>query len=285
MVDSWQDAAMAWGDTIIPWEDGPLAIRRGTYGRYLIAWAGGGTGRSTLIREVTYTDGTVERVVIPGSHDVPLAAADVWVDGDAPYGEDVESIHFKLGGSSVKVSPDPRRFEVLSDPFNGLAANVVGTEITDLTWESATSITYRNVSVWDEPLAHARPEQKPTQQLALFTTTRRDRELVAEMCAQRRPLLLRSPNSGVDDMWFILEGARTEQRLHAQLARERWRKHTWTLHLLDRPDSRTSGRHVGDTLGDIAAAVPTTLGDIAAKWPTLGDIAVNPIYVDRHVEL
>lgn len=284
-VESWQSLDIAWQDTLAKWENGPLSVKRGIYGSYLITWAGGVTGRGYLVRTTTYTDGRVEYQYIPGSANFDLATPDVWVDGDAPYGEGIESITFGVNATKVTVPPESRRWEILSDPFTGLAANVIGSEITDLTWESATTVAYRHVTPLGAPHVHSRPEQSPSQQLAFYTTSRGDRELVARMCANRRPLLLRSPNSGVDDMWFALDGARTEQRLHGRLAHEEWRQHTWTLRLIDRPDHRHSGRHVSDTLGGVRDAVPTTLGDVAVKWSTLGDIALAQLRTGAEVVL
>lgn len=282
---TWDEATTAWQDTLAAWEDGPLSVRRTLYAANLASWAGGGIALGTLTRTVTYVDGRTETVQIPGAVGHQLAAADVWVDGDVPFGPKVASITYHLDGRSVTMPAEDRPWEVLSNPFTGEAANVIGTTIGPRSWHSATAVTYRDIRVWDAPMVHSRPEQAPTQELALFTTSRRDREAVARMMSTRSPLLLRSPHTGWDDVWFAIEGDRAEERLAGRLINEEWRRHSWTLHTVPRPDVSTSGRHVSDTLGDLHAAVPTTLGDIAARWATLGDIAMDTLAPEARIAL
>lgn len=262
------------------WTNGPLTIQRHTYGRNVVRYAGGGSGTLQLTRSVTYVDGRTEAVVVAGAlGGVPGADPGVWIDGDVPFGAKVQSVGYRLGSTIVVVPVEDRAESVLSDPATGLSVTVIGTEIGDRSWESSTSVTWLDVQVGGSPLVHSRPEQAPTQQFALFTTTRADREAVAALCGRRVPLLLRTPDTGVDDMWFVLAGERTEQRLFEQHADDEWRKHTWTAHSAPRPSA--SLRHAGDTLGALYATEPTTLGAIAARWTTLGAIAAEPLVPER----
>lgn len=253
------------------WSGGTLTVSGYSYARNVISHSGG-SGTATLTRTTTYTDGRTETVQVAGAVGVDAAAPQVWIDGDVPFGPSVSSVVYALGSSRVSVPGQDSRWEVLSDPVTGRSVEVIGTSIESRTWESATSAQWLQVVRHGHPLVHTRPEQMSTIPFAVYTTSRAARERLVELFVDRRPLLLRSPDAGVDDMWFVLVGARTEKRIHSQMADEEWRLHEWEAYLVGRPDPALGG-HTGDTLGDLHAHTPTTLQDVADGWVTLGDIA------------
>jgi hypothetical protein len=256
------------------WTLGPLTIGRHTYGRNVIRYAGGGTGTATLTRTSLFTDGRSETVGVSGAVSIDAAVPDVWIDGDVPFGAKVARITYKIGVTTLVVPVEVRTNSVISDPFTGLSVNVIGAEIGDRSWHSATSASWLEVTVWGDPLINARPEQAPTQAFSVYTTTERDRASLATLCGSRRSLLLRTPDLGMPDAWFVLLGERVEQRL-VQTADEVWRRHAWSAQTLARPS--TARAHAGETLATLAAEVPGTLADIQTRWATLGAIAAAVI--------
>lgn len=261
--------------------DGALTVQPYSWARTAITYAGGGSGVVTLIRTTTYDDGRVVSVPVAGAVSVPAAAGDVWIDGDAPLGDGIASIVYSMAGSSVNARVEDRRWEVLSDPYTGESLTVIGANISTKSWESETSATFRHVEVLGAPLVHARPEQSPTVKLAVYTTTRADREVLDLLFHERRPLLLRSPDRGVDDLWFVVVGERTESRIADQHANDEWRIHEWEAFEVPRPDARLDGRHAGANLGLLHEAVPTTLQAIANRWSDLGKIAAEAFVTER----
>lgn len=261
------------------WTSGALSVDRFNYGRNVITYAGGGVGTLTLTRTTTFADGRVETVDVAGAVDVPGSVPGMWIDGDVPFGAKVSSVDYQLGATTVAVPSEARTTAVLSDPFIGMSTSVIGTEIGDRTWHSSTSASWLEVAVLGNPLVSARPEQAPRQALAVFTTTRADREALASMCAPRRTLLLRSHIAGVDDMWFVLVGDRIESRLVAQDGTDEWRRHSLEAYTVTRPDAARA--HAGETLGALAIEEPGTLADIAARWATLAAIAAEVLTPER----
>ena len=113
-------------------------------------------------------------------------------------------------------------------------------------------------------------EGSPSSKPILVTASGPDLDVFRRLCAPGVPLLLRGSVPGVEPAWIQVTG-RTERRI--TLRADDWRRrHLLDVqHLEDTPDAGVPV--VGDTLGDLAAAVPTTLGAIAARWSTLGQIA------------
>lgn len=250
------------------------------WGRNAVIYDGAQTGTVAVTRTTTYADGRVETVPLAGTvGGVNGAVPDVWFDGDVPFGAKVDTVVYRVGSESLAVPPEDRAESIISDPTTGLSVNVIGTETGDVAWQSSTSVSWLNVTVGGAPLVAARPEQAAREELVLFTTTRRDREVLAQLCASRRPLLLRTPDSGVDDRYFILAGERVESRLFTQEAGDEWRRHSWECYTVPRP---TSVRHAGETLGAIAAT-GATLADLAAQWSTLGAMAAAALTVEAEV--
>lgn len=261
------------------WTSGALSVDRFNYGRNVITYTGGGVGTVTLTRTTTFADGRTETVNVAGAVAIPAPAPGLWIDGDVPFGAKVSGVIYQLGATSVAVPSEARTTAVLSDPFTGLSTSVIGTEIGDRTFHSSTSASWLEVVNLGDPLVNARPEQAPRQSLAVFTTTRADREALGAMCAPRRTLLLRTPIAGVDDMWFVLVGERVESRLIAQDGTDEWRRHSWDAYTVARPDATRP--HAGETLAAVALEVPTTLGAVAARWATLGAIAAEVLTAER----
>lgn len=235
------------------WVNGALTVERTTHAQTALRWAGGSTGRLTLNRTTVWADGRSETVAVAGAVDVPGVAADMWVDGEAPFGDGIRSITYAMGATAVTIQPAALGHEVISDPVSGVSVPVIGAQAEGHAWESATEVSWLHVQAGGYPLVHARPEQAPTEQIAVYTTSREDRELLAGLFALRRPLLLRSPRPGVPDRWFAVVGARQEQRLHQKRVDDEWRLHEWQAHTLPRPDPATSPRHAVNNLGHLHA--------------------------------
>ena len=253
------------------WTTGPLTVATHTYARMAITYTGGGTGRSTLTRTTVLTDGT--RFVEPvfGAVSVPADEPQTWIDGDTPYGAKVASQTYSFAGYIVDVIPDRRRRSILSDPVSGISVPVIGESLGDRTFPSSTAVVYLDTVAGSDPLVNSRPEQEPTQDLGVYTTSRTAREVLQSLFSSRRRLLLRSPDR--EDYWFALAGERVERRL-SERGRSEWRLHKWQVQMLDRPDARTSMASSGETLGHLWAKYPTDLSALNAAATTLGGLSL-----------
>lgn len=240
-----------------PWTAGPWTVRRHTYGRNTLEFAGGGSGTFSLTRTVNFKDRPLEKVVVSGCESLPGAEPTVVVDADVPFGEKVSSIVYEAGdGWAVAPDVEARRWSVLSDPFTGVSVNVVGEELGETTWHSDTTVSWLSVTVGGDPVVDARPEQSPTMALSVFTASRADERRLAAMAGTRRPLLLRHPNLNTDDSWVVLVGDRSQSRI-VRRASEQWRRHEWTVHTVSR--QHAGARQAANTLGDFVAHYPVLL--------------------------
>lgn len=268
------------------WVSGAWTIRRHTYGRNTIRYAGGGSGTISVSRTTTFTDGTVETVTVSGAGALDAAVPVVLVDGDVPFGAKVASIVYRCAAVSITVEVESRRWSVLSDPITGTSVTVVGAELGDLSYTSAGSVSWRPDSPGSDPLVDQRPEMAPAETLAFYTTTRAAAATVAALCLLRRPLLLRSPDGGTEDTWLALVGDRTVARVTRRSA-EAWRRHAWTVQRLSR--QQPDALHTADTVGDLEALYgPTaTWATVVAAYPsgTVGDLAVAIIETESVVAL
>jgi len=178
-------------------------------------------------------------------------------------------------GPAVAITPTPvtvaSDLPVLADPRGGVAVQVTVAEWTEITIDgTATPVqvdvedTADDATVWILGPDGAR---------TATVTLRADADQLAtvrQILASGRPMLLRGSQPGLEDPWLIGRGRR-ERRVTNNVTD--WRRYL----VLDvgiptgAPDPTVPV--MGDTLGDLAAAVPTTLADIAATWATLGDIA------------
>ena len=255
------------------WVSGRLTAEARNYGRLVIHDSGGVA--STLVRTVTTIDG--DRVVTALGR--ASGAPDMWVDGDAPLDAGTTAITYTLGGATLSIPPDAlaRDWPLLSNPVAGESASVIGAELGDRSWASSTAVHWLDVTAAGYPAVAARPEQAATQALTFYTTSRWARRQVDRLTADRAPLLLRTPDEGLEDIWFVLAGERAEQRIASQDVNEEWRRHTWTLIPVDRP----TAPHALNNLGNIAAATPANLGAIASRWPTLGAVAAAELGVEN----
>lgn len=247
-----------------------MQVVQHTYGRNAISYSGSGSGIHTLTRTTTYSDGRIITEPVAGAVGVNGGQSDVWIDGDAPYGESVASVTYQFGASVEAVPVEFRRWPIVSDPSAGQSVITVGAEIGSQSWQSATTATWLDVRVMGAPAIHSRPEQSSVQSLTLITTSRTARDTLNVMAARRQPICFRTPELGLDDMWFVLVGERTEERILSQSVNQQWRQHTWDLHAVPRP---VAARHTLHNLGEVAEQ-GETLGDLAALWATLGDIAI-----------
>lgn len=246
------------------WTLGPLTITRHSYGRLVISYTGQLTGPIT--RTVTLRDGQTETVTVAGTATAAGRGVGQWTDADVPFGAKVASIVYRAGSVMLPVPPEDRDWPILSDPFSGEAVSLIGAEIGATTYESATSVAWRQVTIGGDPLVTARPEQAPVTSLTLYSTTREARETLTRLLGPRRELLLRTPDLGAPDMWVAVVGARAEQRLDSRDADDDWRSHTLEAHRLSRP-AATRAHATGATLGALNAAVgPTGRG----RWATSG---------------
>uniref|UniRef100_UPI002622698F sialidase family protein n=1 Tax=uncultured Tessaracoccus sp. TaxID=905023 RepID=UPI002622698F len=231
--------------------------------RFVISWAGRGTGKADLVRTSHMVDGSTVQLVI--ASDVDLRGAEQWVDSEAPYGEHVVQHIYRLGSAWVDVPPVASGVVALSDPISGRTVPLIGAEVGDLTFESSTEVTWLHVTPGGHPLMSVRPEQSPVEQLTFYTTTDSDRLLLGELMATRRPLLLRTGERGVADRWFTLAGPRVEQRLHSQMAREQWRRHSWDVIEVPRPKIKANAGIA--TLGQLHEAIEPS---VSRRWRVSG---------------
>jgi len=159
---------------------------------------------------------------------------------------------------------------VLADPRGGVAVQVTVAEWTETAIEgTATPVqvdvqdTADDATVWI-----LGPDGAHTAKLTL----RADDNLatVRQILSSGRPMLLRGSQPGLEDPWLIGLGRR-ERRVTNRVTD--WRRYL----VLDvglptgAPDPTVPV--MGDTLGDLATAVPTTLLAISTTWATLLNIA------------
>ena len=248
------------------WQSGGLKVSQASFARFVISWVGAGGGEADLVRTSHMADGSTVQLVI--ASDIDLRGAEQWVDSEAPYGPHVVQHIYRLGSAWVDVPPVASGVVALSDPISGRTVPLIGAEVGDLTFESSAEVTWLHVTPGGHPLMSVRPEQSPVEQLTFYTTTDADRHLLGELMATRRPLLLRTGEPGVADRWFALAGPRAEQRLHSQVAREQWRRHSWDVIEVPRPKIATDAGIA--TLGALHDAIDPS---ISGRWRPVGKLA------------
>lgn len=215
-------------------------------------------------------DGT--RTPVLGGTDV-AALSTVIIDPASPLNRPVTWGVTLASGVEVRSAPATlaSSLPVLSDPWRGLAALVMVTDVDDerVTKSRATVLTVEGdptpIVVWDVPTR----EYGELEVLSLDAVARRR---IVDMCATGRMLLLRCSCGQHEDWWLQATGDVKVLRL-TRKGSVPARLHRWdAVVYLGRP-ADMSQRARGDTLGDLHAMVPTKLGDIAASWSTLGEIA------------
>lgn len=109
----------------------------------------------------------------------------------------------------------------------------------------------------------------PSSQPILRTDTLPMRRTVRDMLTTGQVVLLRAPEPDVEDTYLVATEW-SEVRVTTSAADVR-RRHQLTATHVEPPSLELASP--GDTLADLAAAVPTTLLDLSAMFPTLLDVA------------
>lgn len=194
--------------------------------------------------------------------DTPALNRPTWYRGVVSDGRQV------VAGPVTVTSTVP----VLADPSAGDAVQVTVAQWPEI--EITGRATPLVVDVADpdaDPVVWlTAPEAQAVAQVTLRTDDGPTLRQVRAMMRPGRPLLLRGSQPGLEDPWLVITGRR-ERRVTSRVYD--WaRYHVLDVGLPRTPPDQTVPLH-GDTLGDLAAVVPTTLGAIADRWATLGDIA------------
>lgn len=159
---------------------------------------------------------------------------------------------------------------VLADPRGGLSAPVTISEWSETAIDGTATPVLVDV---DDPADDAvvwivGPDGARTATITLRADT--DLTTVRNILKAGRPVLLRGSQPGVEDPWLVIR-SRRERRVTMNVSD--WRRYL-VLEAgipVSAPDPTVPV--LGDTLADLAAAVPGTLADIAATWSTLAGIA------------
>jgi hypothetical protein len=196
--------------------------------------------------------------------DVPALNRMTWYRAIASTGETAMTM------ASVTIYSD---LPVLSDPRGGRAVQVTVAEWNETSIDSTSSSVQIDT---EDPAGDAvvwliGPDGPATATLTLRTDDGPKLAAARTILKAGRPLLLRGSQPGLEDPWFVLAGQRRERRVTNNVTD--WRRYmVLPVGVLSGAPDPTS-QVLGDTLGDLAAAVPGTLADIAAIWATLSDIA------------
>ena len=238
----------------------------------------GGRARVTVEVEAgTTMRMSVYRVV--GGRDVPLLGGrdlpaestvidDVEVDLNVPVRwRAVLSDGFSAVSDFVVVTS---QYPILSNPYTGRWVPVV---LVSLGEEQAGQRGKAiDIEESDQVVFVYDVESAVRREITLMTLTAAARNAFLELVAAGGPLLLRCACQRHPVGWFVRDGGQRTSKKLDPLSRNDWWVHSWAATVsvaAPRPDERP----VGDTLGDLHQAVPTTLAAIAAQWATLGDIA------------
>jgi len=161
---------------------------------------------------------------------------------------------------------------VLADPRGGTSVELTVAEWDETTIDgSSTSVLIDVEDPGDDAVVWlVGPDGARTAQVTLRTDSAAALTDARTILGSGRALLLRGSQPGLEDPWFIVT-SRRERRVTKNVAD--WRRYLVLSAglLTSAPDPTVPV--LGDTLGDLAAAVPTNLGAIASTWTTLGAIA------------
>lgn len=215
-----------------------------------------------------------------GSHEVPVLGA-IDVPAASTVFDDVEvSLNVptrwravlstgESGTSAIRTVANT--LCVLSDPYLGQWVEVAILDLGDreaaqrgkaLDIEETAEVVY----VYDVESAERHP-------ISLLTFSEEDRETLLKLAAPGSPLLLRAACQVHTVGWFARDGgSRRTSRLSKYKASDPRVVHTFSQ-TVRVPVPAPNVRPAGDTLGDLADAVPTNLGAIEAQWATLGAVA------------
>jgi hypothetical protein len=156
----------------------------------------------------------------------------------------------------------PAELPVLSDPITGIYAELTIKEWPDRKRQARRTVL--DIPGRDNPIVIAGRMGHVESQVLLRTDTTEAADAVAQLLQTGHTVQLRAPDPGVGDA-YLSPGVWTESRVTNDGADVR-RYHAIEVTHTDmpNPDIPTAG----DTLEELADAVPGTLADIAARWPT-----------------
>lgn len=233
------------------------------------------TVTATADPATTYTlyrvrEDTGAQTQVLGAYQIPVAGT-VWDDPAAELDVPIHYVAVLSTGETVESASVLLivGYPVLSIPHRGLQVSVtIADEGRDKVRKSRATVLEVEgrpdpIVVWDVRGAETRAP-------VLLVRTRDELQAVRDIFASGEPVLLRAPCPTIEDFWFISVDSITE----APVRRSSWAHLVTISQALVVPEAPESWlRSAGDTLGDLATAVPGTLADIAATWATLGDIA------------
>jgi endonuclease/exonuclease/phosphatase family metal-dependent hydrolase len=226
------------------------------------------------IRMSLYRESGEARVPVPGLQDV-VAATTVVTDHTAPLNRDLVYTLELNDGTSTQAPP----VQILADlpllghPVTGATARVIIQDWPDRTRETPTTLV--KVPGRRSPVVLSDVESTPTSSPVLLTRTREAERELDDLVSTGDVLLLRTIYPALPDA-FLAVTSRQTGRVQQFKGTSPERLNTLTSQEIGAEDIREAG--VGDTLGDLAGAMPgATLQQLADLFPggTLLDIAVN----------
>jgi len=162
----------------------------------------------------------------------------------------------------------PATLSTVSDPITGL--NV---DPWIVSWDTDTPGPQSSL-VWavdaSTPIVLVAPERAATTPLVILTETLAAADLLGGILASGDVFLVRPACPKLPTVHAVAT-AREVARFMPDDPDDETRIHRITIQRTGMPDVNT--RALGDTLGDVNTAVPTTLGAINTRWGTLGAIA------------
>lgn len=156
---------------------------------------------------------------------------------------------------------------ILSDPITGEPVDVTVVEWPEVKRSARSSVF--DVAGRDTPYVVVDRMGGASSSPVLRTITPTQRAAMRALLQTGQTLYLRSACAGLDDTYMLVSSV-SEVRITNRAAdiRRRWNCEVFNVAMPDPSITAT-----GDTLADLAAAVPGTLADIAATWDTLLQIA------------
>ena len=178
------------------------------------------------------------------------------------------------GESATAVLPGIKsRRTIVSSPHRGLIAECTAAEQGQTQHEARVAVIPIENS--PQPVIIEDRQLPPAYDREFDTDPDAETDAFHAVASLAGTLLVRHTCPTVRDAWVRQTGTRRSETHHP----DDWVTHTLSLMEVGIPD--VSMPASGDTLGDLAAAIPTSLGDIAAEWSTLGDIAAADLKAMR----
>jgi hypothetical protein len=258
--------------------------------RVLVTIAGTTAARLTLFRDA----GGVRSVVRGALDQVPSAGSLLIFDNEAPFGVDLVYTvrETGAGGGTTDIVSNTIRLDAsapwLTNPITGDGVHVTIQDWPELAYGSRMSVL--DVAGRVAPVVVSDLRTAPTSTLVVITQTQTQLAALRHLLAPGDIILLRAICDAVEGSYLAV-GDVTEARWRPNSlagdpfpAGSDWRRLvTLSCTAVDQPSPALPA--VGDTLGDLAAFVPTTLGDIAATWPSPPDTLLTIAQAGIHAAL